>query len=471
MKRMLKAIIILGIIIGLTGIYGLVGCKTETSSGEKAVEQSGETTEEATVEENGETAEEETVSEPIKITSWQNPHQPDSVKKFFDSFNAAQDKYVMESIVFPDPYYETLLNKWAAGERPDVVNMGAEAFRQLDPENNLLDLSDMDFVGRTLYPDWLEGTTMVNGKIYGPCILFAGINAMTYNKDIFNELDLSVPTNYEELKEVSQVLKDSGYIPIYEASGDVWPNTQFLNVLLTDLYADSGFTESGGLLEKINSNEADFTDPLYIETFERLKELQDLGYFNDDIASATFTDMKEAIMNDEAAMIGANYLQFIGPEYGEENVESKCGLIPMGTFKPGFMASPGYNYACWYIVKDNDAAKIEGAKEFIKYLTGAEPYEEYYQTFIDEYRIPPMFEGFEVPDLRSFDQDVLDAMDSGLVVTIVNPGNSFVGAHPKFDLYLSEMYGGVKTPQEVGEAVSADFRAVARDAGIEEFQD
>ena len=43
-----------------------------------------------------------------------------------------------------------------------------------------------------------------------------------YNKDIFEELNLEVPTTYNEFKDVCQTILDAGITPIYEATTNGW---------------------------------------------------------------------------------------------------------------------------------------------------------------------------------------------------------------------------------------------------------
>ena len=43
-----------------------------------------------------------------------------------------------------------------------------------------------------------------------------------YNKQIFDELKLDIPTTYDELKDICQKMLDAGYTPIYEATTNGW---------------------------------------------------------------------------------------------------------------------------------------------------------------------------------------------------------------------------------------------------------
>lgn len=47
------------------------------------------------------------------------------------------------------------------------------------------------------------------GKIYGLPISGVDFAGMFYNEDIFNELGVKVPTNYDELFDACQQIKDS----------------------------------------------------------------------------------------------------------------------------------------------------------------------------------------------------------------------------------------------------------------------
>lgn len=457
MSKILKILLVSVIILGLIITYGLVGCKAKATT--------EETVEEAAEEVSEEEVEEEVPSEPITITAWGNPHVPDAIQAFIDGFNEAQDKYVLEHIVFPDPFEQTLLNKWAAGERPDVVNLHSSWFwKKLNPEENLLDLSDMDFVQRTM-PGLLEATTKVGDAIYGPCILNAMYMVPVYNKEIFAELNLEVPTTYEELLEVCQVIKDNGYTPIFDCGGDQWTLTMSPYALvLDDIY------HTPDLAEKFNNNELDWSDPPFYTGFKRLEELFELGYFNDDVASATFEEGKIALENNEAAIAlwgwDGLYQQMVDA-FGAEGAE-KIGFMPLGTNEPAVLSLAGNAWACWYVVDGQDPEKVEGSKELIRYLSGASPYEEYYQKLCDDYIMQPVFEGFTGPDNMA---EELKKLFNSLDDIIICPLWVRMVGSVQDGLHLSAFLAGTVTLDEAVEAMNAEFANSARDAGVEAFQD
>ncbi len=462
MSKVLKILLVSVIILGLTLTYGLVGCKTESTTEETVGE---EKTEEAVEEVSEEEVEEEVPSEPIRITSWGNPHIPDAIQAFIDGFNEAQDKYILEHIVFPDPFEQTLLNKWAAGERPDVVNLHSSWFRKLNPEENLLDLSDMDFVQRTMR-GLLEATTKIGDAIYGPCILSPMYSVPAYNKEIFAELNLEVPTTYEGLLEVCQVIKDNGYTPLFDCGGDQWTLTVTpYALILDDIY------NTPDLAEKFNNNEMNWSDPPFYTGLERLAELLELEYFNDDVGYATFEEAKTALENNEAAIVlwgwDGLYQQMLDA-FGIESAE-KIGFMPIGTNEPAVLSLAGNAWACWYIVDGQDPEKVEGSKELIRYLSGAAPYEEYYQKLCDDYNMQPVFEGFTQPDSIPEElKKLFNSLDDIIICPLWGPhmvGSSQEGVH------LSAFVAGTITLEEAVEAINADFANSARDAGAEAFQD
>src|SRR5215211_732861 len=74
------------------------------------------------------------------------------------------------------------------------------------------------------------GPFTYDGGIYGIPIIMDG-KAFYYNKDIFEELNLSVPKDWGEFMQVLDVLKDSKYIPISLGNIDDWATGHYMTTL------------------------------------------------------------------------------------------------------------------------------------------------------------------------------------------------------------------------------------------------
>lgn len=366
---------------------------------------------------------------------------------------------------FPDPFEENLLNKWNGGERPDILNFHAtpSLFLQLQPEKNLVDLADMDFVKNQLFD--LSKLVTVNGKIFGPIINPPIGYGITYNKKVFTEAGITkLPTNYTELLEVCATLKQKGFTPFYDGAADA-----FLLQSVPAVLFGSGMYDDPGFLDRINQNKDSFTNPEFLDGIVGYKELIDKGYFNKDIVTGNYEGMQEAIMSGKTGMVGGgDWLHApITDKFGKDAVNETLGFFAMGNKFPVVSLYGGVGHACWYVVDTKDAAKIEGAKEFIKYISGTAPYEQYYQEYVNGMSQIPTFKGFETPELISPNLDLKNAMDKEKLTTWF--ALKLLVSYGPWHVYLQEMVAGRKTPEDVVKQMDKDFAANAKAAGLAGF--
>lgn len=86
-------------------------------------------------------------------------------------------------------------------------------FETLNPEEHLADLSGEEWTKELLNPDLV---TYEDGKIYGfPFQSSSGITGMLYNKTVFEENNLEIPTTSAEFDEVCTVLKEKEFHHYY----------------------------------------------------------------------------------------------------------------------------------------------------------------------------------------------------------------------------------------------------------------
>lgn len=203
-----------------------------------------------------------------------------------------------------DQYYAA---KFATGDLPDLIqfykpmwiasNCGGQA--GLD---YLVDLSGLDAVSEYNEADLEGGTYKMNGKVYGlPINSCSYGNVTMYNKAIFEEYDIEIPTTWDEYEAVCEKLKAAGVTPMFYSGADGWT----LPINGYGLFGDC--TKEGiGVLEmmdRINTNQIGFADcEEYVRYTEDLKSLIDKGYVQETWLSDSFDDACAAIANGDAAM-------------------------------------------------------------------------------------------------------------------------------------------------------------------------
>ncbi len=142
-------------------------------------------------------------------------------------------------------------------------------------------------------------------KIYGIPLMMDG-KAFYYNQDIFNELGLSVPENWDEFMVVLKALKDAGYIPISLGNIEDWATGHYMTTLNQRVVpADT--------LAKDYALEGDFSAKEYITALEYLEEL--VPYFTPEFNSVTYDAGINDFLSGKAAIYYEqfNQVQYIAP--------------------------------------------------------------------------------------------------------------------------------------------------------------
>ena len=203
-------------------------------------------------------------------------------------------------IVPADQYYNMLMTKLNSGEGPDIFGGQSGSFdivSQYNVEKNAVDLSDQAWV--ETYDEFAKEQTSVDGKVYGMTYYDVSTDYyVVYNKKIFEENGLEVPTTYAEFEEICQTLLNNDIIPIYEPCADGWHQTMW-------------FTEIGGkyeelvpgIVDDLNNNKIKFADvPELKEALDQLNDMAQKGYFGDNYLSDEYTDLLMNLGSGEYAM-------------------------------------------------------------------------------------------------------------------------------------------------------------------------
>ncbi|MDO4622072.1 MAG: extracellular solute-binding protein [Eubacteriales bacterium] len=203
-------------------------------------------------------------------------------------------------IVPADQYYNVLMTKLNSGEGPDIFGGQSGSYdivSQYNVEENAVDLSNEPWV--EYYNEFAKEQTSTGGKVYGATYFDTTTDFyMVYNKKIFEENGVAVPTSFAEFEDVCQKLLDAGITPIYEPDKDGWHATMW-------------FCEIGGkyqdidpdIVDKLNNNEVKFADvPMFKEALEDLNDLAQKGYFGDNYLSDEYADTVANLASGEYAM-------------------------------------------------------------------------------------------------------------------------------------------------------------------------
>ena len=296
--------------LSLTMILGMLsGCGQPAATASAPAPAAEEATaEEAPAAE--ETAEAADANEDVTITfmasqDWIQDAEMELGEKFTEETGIKVDYQIVPS----DQYESLLMTKINSGECTDIFGGQSSKFSivtQFDVEKNAVDLSGESWAGN-VEPAAAEELS-AGGKLYGqPIQDVSACWAVAYNIKMFDELGLSIPTNYKEFCDVCEKIKAAGIIPIYECVSDGWHHVCWTEAAVAATKADPGYPDA------LNENKATFEGNKELTTmFSQLKEMADKGYMGDNYMSNQYADAPASIASGEYAMV--LYNQGLGAE-------------------------------------------------------------------------------------------------------------------------------------------------------------
>ncbi len=226
---------------------------------------------------------------------------PDTIAVFeaiIDAFEAQNPDITVEIETRPsggegDNIVKTRL---ATGEMTDVFlyNTGS-LFQAINPENFLVPITDQPYADNII--DSFLQTVTAGENVYGVPTSTAMGGGIFYNIPIYEQLGLEVPTSWEAFMANNQAIKDAGMVAVAQTYRDTWTSQLFV---LSDYYNIQA--DVPDFAELYTMNEAKIaTTPAALRGFEKLQEVYEGGFLNEDFGAATFDDGLRMLANGEAA--------------------------------------------------------------------------------------------------------------------------------------------------------------------------
>jgi raffinose/stachyose/melibiose transport system substrate-binding protein len=305
--------------------------------------------------------------------------KPEAVPYFRDlaeKFTASQDRVrVLHDMA------TNLSASFVRSSPPDLgcLNYNLEMARFME-RGALSDLSDLpaaasiraDVLDLTnWYPTYPGRTSVIPYSVMAASVI--------YNRRIFEQNGLAVPTTWDELIEVCEVLKAAGITPIYGTFRDPWTIAQGLfdytvggMVNVRDFYKK--MHEIG---ENVGPGSAVSFQKTMLEPVKRMVQLA--TYVNPDASSRGYGDGNTAMAQGQAAMY------FQGPwAFGE--IEKAGKDVDLGTFPLPMTSDPAdlkvrvnIDLSLWVPEVANGQ---EGARAFLQYLMQPEIQNSYNAEFL-----------------------------------------------------------------------------------------
>ena len=201
---------------------------------------------------------------------------PPTFERAVQRFNKANpDIKVNITVIANDSYKQRLAVAMASGQTPDLfLSWSGGPMYEYANNKQIIDLTP--YMNANNYKDRLLDAAVAqgtyNGKIYGFPLTNVSVCSVFYNKEIFQRLNLKVPTTIRELEAVCDTLKANGITPFSLANKTQWTGSMYFMFLAT---------RRGGTQPFIKGvdGSGSFTDPAFIYAGEKIQEWVRKDYF------------------------------------------------------------------------------------------------------------------------------------------------------------------------------------------------
>lgn len=189
-----------------------------------------------------------------------------------------------------------------------------------------LDLTDYDWVSEeNIAASVLEDArTDGEGRIYSISEYFGYANQLWYNKDIFEENNIPVPQNMDELFEVCQQLLDLGITPFIHGASESNHLKRLPLEPITIIEAQEGGYE---WLQGLATGESKFTDDIFVKASKYFEDMITKGYLSDLTTTITHVEAWELFCSGEAAMMTGESF-YADQNYALLAPEFELGVVP-----------------------------------------------------------------------------------------------------------------------------------------------
>ena len=264
---------------------------------------------------------------------WPNEPKLSYLNGLIAEFEAENPDIKIETdAVLNDSYKEKIRVLVSTDDIPDVFMSWSGSFAtnlvksgRIQTWEEILE-ADPEFKASIVESQWPP--FQIDGKQYGVPWSMDG-KAFFYNKDVFDELGLTVPTTLSELYALCDALIAAGYEePISAGFSAPWAVSHYLGTICQRVVDPE-------ILAKDYAGEGDFTDAGYIEALNIFKKLGE--YMTKDANSVDHEFARNAFIFGEAPMV---YLQLGECKYLRDDIDFEYAFFNFPAVEGG-LGDPG----------------------------------------------------------------------------------------------------------------------------------
>lgn len=226
-------------------------------------------------------------------------------------------KLEIETTADRPSYLQKLKTMIAGGNMPDIIDIDADPYcQELVDAGLLVDVKEyLESEGKydDFYPIALRYQEFTDGTLYTLPLEYH-VEMIWYNKEIFEEYNLEVPSTMDEWLKICAVLKENGVTPIAVDGVDRWPVQRYLAMIPFRLTGNE-------YIISLRNGEASMGDEVGLKGVDFLQEIGQ--YFNEGFAATDYATAQSLLLDGKAAMyyIGDWELNAMNEQYDAGTID------------------------------------------------------------------------------------------------------------------------------------------------------
>lgn len=216
-----------------------------------------------------------------------------------DTGNAAVDDANFTGVIIPGNVVELRRQLQTAflGGRPPAAYQSSMAYelKTFSDSGQLHPLTDVwaKIKGDEIFPEGVQRVVKVDGVPYGVPFDLSLINNVFYNKALFDEVGIDIPTDWDSFTAACDALKEAGYQPLGNAGGTFWSLYNFYAALVS-VVGEEGYYQ-------IARGELGFDSPEFAEALDLYRDRM-VSCYAENWSGKTWTQTADDVVNGDTGM-------------------------------------------------------------------------------------------------------------------------------------------------------------------------
>ncbi|MDF2801929.1 MAG: ABC-type sugar transport system, periplasmic component [Anaerocolumna sp.] len=351
----------------------LTGCGSKDSSTSNNTNTPADTTNEGKSDEGKteNTTDNSQVAKKIKILSiWAEDKDngkliTDLTKRYIEEVNP-NFEYEFE-LVSADSLRQKIATLVVSDDLPDVfVYESGKPIVELIEADKLLDVGQaLDELGVADMLD--EGAVSLLKTLSGTEQLYdlplgMNIEGFWYNKALFEQAGVTIPSTWEEFEAACAKLQEAGIQPLAAGGADKWPVTRLINsYVIRSMGVDA--------MKKAGTGEAKYTDAGYVTAAGKIQELASKGYFGEGVTTVDMNTAGNMLLSGKAAMFynGSWFTEALTADTNPAGQDG-IGFFNIPVVDESVSAITEYSMNCGNILALDKAKYDEGTAGWLKFM-------------------------------------------------------------------------------------------------------